>query len=157
VTGARDGEVSVHGTIVVVGEAGILVRGGSGTGKSRLAQALIDEGRARARFARLVSDDRVRLVAQGGRLLARSPERTSGMIEERGSGLLAVEHEAEAVIRCVVDLDPSNAPDGRHARLPDAADNRDDLRGVDLPRIRLDRDLSPWEGAQRVLRRLERS
>jgi serine kinase of HPr protein (carbohydrate metabolism regulator) len=143
---------SVHGTVVAVGEAGVVVRGPSGAGKSRLAQALLAEAEARGEFARLVADDRIFLWERGGRLVATSPDATAGLIEERGSGLFRVAHEPAVVARCVVDLDPGE----RHARLPAAEDTFVELGGARLPRLRLDRDVAPVDGARRVLALLSR-
>ncbi len=150
-------ETSVHATIVVVGEAGILIRGRSGAGKSQLAQALIAEGQARGVFARLVADDRVRLCVAGSRVVARPPLAIAGVIEERGTGLLEIGHEPAVVVNCLVDLDAAETADGRHARLPEASDAWDDLLGVSVARIRLDGDLSAGEAARRVLRRVGRT
>ena len=58
--------------------------GKTGTGKSTLALALIALASQAGRFARLVADDRVELVAKGGRLLAR-PE-LSVVAEHPGGG-----------------------------------------------------------------------
>jgi len=149
------GETSIHATVVAVGEAGVLIRGASGSGKSRLAQALIAEGAARGLFAMLVADDRAKLTAVSGRALARPLASNAGLIEERGTGLLKVEHEPAVVVRCVIDLDPPS-PGESGDRLPEEADGRAELLGVSLPRLRLARDISPREGAARVLSRLER-
>ena len=148
--------LSLHATIVAIGEAGVLVRGGSGAGKSRLARALIAEGVARGLFARLVADDRVWLSVAAGRIIARAPPQIAGLIEERGTGLLAVAHEGAANVRCIVDLDIVDTPDGRPPRLPEAGDEADAIEGVSIPRIRLARDVGPMEGALRVLNRLSR-
>ena len=48
----------IHATVVLVGEAGVLIRGASGSGKSALALALMSEAGRRGLFARLVGDDR---------------------------------------------------------------------------------------------------
>lgn len=149
-------EFPVHGVIVAIGEAGVLIRGESGAGKSRLAQALVALGLARGQFARIVADDRVLLLARAGRVIARPPPAIAGLIEERGSGILPVVHEPRAIVRCLADLDPSAEPDGRHARLPEPDDTRDEIGGVSIARIRLDRDLAPGEAALRVLTRLAR-
>ena len=59
---------TVHGCAVLVGTRAILIRGPAGSGKSRLALALIEAADAgHLRFARLVADDRVQLVAAHGR------------------------------------------------------------------------------------------
>ena len=78
------------------------------------------------------------------------------LIEERGTGLLAVAHEGAANVRCIVDLDIVDTPDGRPPRLPEAGDEADAIEGVSIPRIRLARDVGPMEGALRVLNRLSR-
>jgi serine kinase of HPr protein (carbohydrate metabolism regulator) len=154
--GAEIKIVSIHATLVAIGEAGVLVRGESGAGKSRLAQALLAEGRARGLFARLVADDRVRLSVAAGRVIGRAPPRIAGLIEERGTGLLVVAHESAANVRCIVDLERADASDGRPPRLPEAGDEADMLEGVSIPRIRLARDVGPMEGAPRVLNYLAR-
>ncbi len=80
---------TVHASAVLVGARAVLIRGPSGSGKSRLALELIEAGRAGAlRLVRLVSDDRVHLQAAGGRLLARPAETLAGLIEVRGAGHL---------------------------------------------------------------------
>ena len=148
--------VSAHATMVAIGEAGVLVRGESGAGNSRLAQALLAEGRARGLFARLVSDDRVRLSVSAGRIIGRASPQIAGLIEERGTGLLVVAHEYAANVRCIVDLDLVDTADGRPPRLPEAGDEADTLEGVSVPRIRLAHDVGPIEGALRVLNYLAR-
>ncbi len=147
---------SIHATMVAVGESAVLLRGRSGAGKSRLAQALIGEALALGLFARLVADDRVLISVRGGRVIARSPHAIAGLIEERGSGLLRVAHEPAAVARCVVDLGPIDASGDRPARMPEEADNMVEIAGVGLPRLRLDRDVQPIDAARRVLARLAR-
>lgn len=101
--GPDDGQ-SVHATAVAVGEAGMLILGASGSGKSRLAMALIAMGRQGGRFTRLVGDDRVRLRFLHGRVVAGPHPAIAGRIEERGVGILETCWEAGAVIRCVVSL-----------------------------------------------------
>ncbi len=142
-------QMSVHGSIVVVGEAGILARGPSGAGKSRFAQALIAEGIMRGLFARLVADDRVSLTRQAGRLVAHPPAGIVGLIEERGSGLLETLYERAVIVRILVDLGASGVP-----RMPTEEDLSDGIAGVVLPRLRLDRSVPPVEGARRVVDKL---
>ncbi len=144
-----------HGAVVAIGEFGVLARGASGSGKSRLAQALIAEGVSRRLFARLVADDRAQLNVRGGRVIARPHAAIAGLIEERGAGLLRLEYEPAVVLHCVVDLDAE--ADAPAPRLPEPHEITQDLLGVTLARVRLRRDISPPEGAQRVLGRLFRS
>lgn len=128
---AFGGARTVHATAVLVGETAILIRGPSGSGKSRLALDLIglaDSGRLR--FARLVGDDRVALVAAGGRLLAAPAPALAGLIEARGLGVLKLPYEPVAAIGLIVDL---AAPDA--CRLPEPAAIRTEVLGVDLPRL----------------------
>jgi serine kinase of HPr protein (carbohydrate metabolism regulator) len=115
---------TVHGTAVLVGADGVLVRGASGAGKSTLAALLIGRG------ARLVADDRVHLSACHGRLLATAPASISSMMEMRGRGLQSVAHERTVVIRLLVDM----LPEIDMERLPDAAELSARLLGVRLPR-----------------------
>lgn len=75
----------IHATAIAIGEAGILIRGASGSGKSVLALALIALAAQGGRFARLVADDRVELAARGGRLVARPVAPLEGIVERRGS------------------------------------------------------------------------
>lgn len=132
---------TLHACCVVVGEAGVLIRGPSGTGKSRLARQLIQAaGQDGVPFARLVGDDRIRLEKRHGRLIARSVPAIAGRIEARGLGILSVPYEAAAVVRLVVD-GLAEAPE----RLPGESGTRAEVCGLVLPRIahRLDDGLAP--------------
>lgn len=122
---------TVHAGAVLIGRDGVLIRGASGSGKSTLARALVAETRAAGRFAAHVADDRVVLRAAAGRLLARPASRLAGLVEVRGRGILAVDHEPAAVIRLVVDL--VEAP----PRLPDDAERETEIEGIRLPRLAL--------------------
>lgn len=121
----------MHASAVLVGERALLIRGPAGSGKSRLAWALLDAARTGILpFARLVADDRVRIFAAGGRLLAAAPETIRGMIEIRGLGVRRVDCEPLALVGFVVDL---AAPDG--ARLPEARTGEIEILGVKVPRL----------------------
>ena len=118
----------MHASAVLVGARAVLIRGPSGSGKSRLALDLIEAGRTGALlFARLVADDRVHLEAIGGRLLARPAEALAGLIEVRGIGLLRVVQEPCAVVGLVVDLAAADAE-----RLPDSAKRKTQIDGIEL-------------------------
>jgi serine kinase of HPr protein (carbohydrate metabolism regulator) len=110
-------DFEIHASAVVVGEAGLLIRGASGSGKSRLALALIAGARGADAFARLVGDDRIRLASSNGRLIARGHPLILGQIEQRSVGILRVPFIKGAVVRLVVDLVADKAP-----RLPEPAD-----------------------------------
>jgi serine kinase of HPr protein (carbohydrate metabolism regulator) len=101
----------IHATCVVVGGAGVLLRGPSGSGKSDLALRLIDGGAA------LVADDRVLLARENGRLVGRAPPAIAGLLEVRGLGLVPVTPVPAAEIDLVVDLRPCGAIE----RLPEPA------------------------------------
>jgi HPr kinase/phosphorylase len=122
---------TIHATCVVLGEAGILIRGAAGTGKSTLARELVHAACRSGRFASLVSDDRTRIVERHGRLVAQVVADIAGRLEARGAGIFAVAHEPSAIVRLVVDL-LDEQPD----RLPDLEDQAISLCGVMVPRLR---------------------
>jgi serine kinase of HPr protein (carbohydrate metabolism regulator) len=122
---------TVHASAVLAGRHAILIRGKPGSGKSRLALALLDAAQiGLIGFARLVADDRVELEACHGRLLARPPATLAGLIEVRGLGIRRVAFEPLAAVGCVVDLD---APDAQ--RIPPSAEQTAVVAGIALPRI----------------------
>jgi HPr kinase/phosphorylase len=122
---------TVHASAVLVGARAVLIRGPSGSGKSRLAFELLEAAGSRpALFARLVADDRAHLETANGRLLVRPAAALAGLIEVRGVGLLRLQHEPIAVVGLVVDL---AAADGK--RLPDADRRITEIHGIELPRL----------------------
>ena len=121
---------SVHATTVVIGEAGVLIRGASGAGKSVLALALIGQARQAGLFSQLVADDRTALRASGGRLMAQPVSPLEGLIERRGLGLTPEPHQPAVVVRLIVDLSGTEP-----ARMPEPEDLVDRLAGIDLPRL----------------------
>lgn len=123
-------DTRIHATTVAIGEAGVLIRGASGAGKSSLGLALIDAARRDGRFARLVADDRTALSARGSRLLARPVAPLEGLVERRGLGLTPEPHQPAVVVRLIVDV-AGNEP----ARMPEPEDLVDRLEGIDLPRL----------------------
>lgn len=95
---AAPSRLILHATCVAVGEAGVLVTGPSGSGKSSLALAMMAYG------AELVADDRTELGLEGDEVVATCPADIKGMIEARGLGLLHAETRDRVAIRLVVDL-----------------------------------------------------
>lgn len=120
----------VHASAVAVGEAGLLIRGASGAGKSFLSLALIARAKQEGLFARLVADDRVALSARGGRLLARPVSPLEGLVERRGLGLTPEPHLPATVIRLVIDC-IGEEPE----RMPEPEALVEQILGVDLPRL----------------------
>ena len=125
--GSSEPEPTVHATAVVFRGRGLLIRGASGAGKSRLAYALIEAGPEAA----LVGDDRMVLWPRGGILLARAAKGLEGLIELRGAGILKLDHHIEAPIALAVDLAPIDAVE----RLPERWPGETSFQGVNLPAI----------------------
>ncbi len=122
---------TIHASAVLVGARAVLIRGPSGSGKSRLCLALVQAAQVgRLRFARLVADDRAYVEAVHGRLLVRAPAALDGLLEVRGSGILPIASEPVAVVGWVVDLAAEDA-----ARLPEKAARETEIKGVRLPRL----------------------
>jgi HPr kinase/phosphorylase len=114
---------------------GILFLGESGSGKSRLALSLLYEG------ARLVADDVVEIYPFPGGVMGRAPEKTRGLVEIRGVGIIDVGESLgapfvidETPIDLVVELLGGDADDRRRAAV-DVTTTA--LLGRDIPRIRV--------------------
>lgn len=128
-TSAKD--ASIHASAVLAGPRAVLIRGASGSGKSRLAFDLILAGRTGLLpKVTLIGDDRVRLSVRDGALMVAHVTELAGMIEIRGLGIRRSEFAQEAEVGLVVDL---AAPDA--ARLPDPNALKVSLLGIELPRI----------------------
>lgn len=97
---------NVHGTGLLLGSSGVLLRGASGAGKSVLALSLLDRWEGRGLPAFLVSDDRVDLVQTGRELSMRAPETLAGLIELRGRGIVKRPHKSLVTLHLVIDLVP---------------------------------------------------
>ena len=129
--GRDDGAVlNLHASTLVAGEAGILIRGAPGAGKTRLALAFVAQVRLLGGFARLVADDRTLLVRHRDRLVARPHPAVAGLVERRGLGIEPVEHEPACVLALAVDL-----VEGWPDRLPEPAARRCEIARVVLPRL----------------------
>jgi HPr kinase/phosphorylase len=121
---------TVHASAVLVGARAVLIQGASGSGKSRLALALLQAAdNGTLPFARLVGDDRIHLEAAHGRLLVRPAALLEGQIEVRGLGIRRVPYEPVAVVGLVIDLGAIVE------RLPAAEHEVTVLSGIPLPRL----------------------
>ena len=95
---------NVHATGLVLDRAGLILRGQSGSGKSLLALSLLDEWELRGLPAKLVSDDRVDIAVEAGRLVMYPPKPIEGLIELRGRGLVSRPFAARAQVHLIVDF-----------------------------------------------------
>jgi serine kinase of HPr protein (carbohydrate metabolism regulator) len=123
-----------HATALLWGARAVLLRGASGSGKSRLAMELLAEARRLGIHGALIGDDRLVLEAASGRLVARAVDELAGRIEARGLGIVEIGYEAAGVVGLVVDL-VRECPE----RLPDRdkGDLVTEIADVRLPRLPL--------------------
>lgn len=120
-----------HGTAVLTGGKGILLRGRSGSGKSSLALRLLDDALFLGIPAFLVADDRVILVREGERVMITAVDSLRGLLEVRGLGLIEVDSVQKAPLDLVVDLVAPQAIE----RYPEKDDLSTIVEGVSLPRL----------------------
>ena len=95
---------NLHGTGLVLGGIGVMLRGRSGAGKSLLALQLLDTWRDRGLEALLVADDRLDIEVKRGRLIMSAPANIAGLIELRGRGIVRRPLKQKANIDLVVDM-----------------------------------------------------
>ena len=145
---AAESSNTVHASAVVIGEAGVVIRGRSGSGKSALALALIDLANERGLFGRLVGDDRIQVRIVGGRVLISGAPEITGLAERRGVGLVRTSSEPVAVARLVIDILDKGAT---APRLPEPPDETTTISGVMLPRLVFDGATQPYERARIAL------
>ena len=142
----RERSESMHACALVIGRFGLLLRGGTGSGKSVLQRQLRREARAQGLYSALVSDDYVRLARpqppaisdrenpQEAPLLAFGPVATRGLEEVRGLGIIPVADEEVlpmAVMHLLVDLvEAEDLP-----RMPSLEQTQCTLVGQPIPRM----------------------
>lgn len=131
---------TIHASAVLVGPQAILIRGPAGSGKSRLALALLDAGvSGLLPFTRLVTDDRAYVEAMNGRLLVRPPDQLKGLIEVRGVGIRHLPFEPLAAVSWVVDLAAVDAD-----RLPQPEAETAVIEGIRLTRLAVAAGTEPF-------------
>lgn len=81
----------------------------------------------------LISDDRVTLNAENGRLIAMAPPGIAGKLEVRSVGIIDVPYRERAEVRLLVDLAHSNDIQ----RMPEFPPPSETVNGISLPRISL--------------------
>ena len=111
---------TVHGTCVALGDAGALLRGSCGSGKSDLALRFLylPSGPLGAEPA-LVADDQVILRRDGDHVIASCPQTLERKIEVRGCGIAHLKTPAaQATLKLIVDLDWT----GDRPRFPETAE-----------------------------------
>jgi len=127
--------INIHATAILVGRAGLLFVGPSGSGKSMLAFNCLAAAQRGGAPAALVADDQVFLAAEEAGITAYRPETIAGLIEIRGSGIAEITSIPAAAMQLAilpVDLAVTE-------RLPPANENYD-IAGIGtLPLLRLDR------------------
>ena len=99
---------SIHGCALVLGTTGLIIRGPSGSGKSALANALIERWHGANRHACWVADDRVSLRIAGSTLLAGPVAPIAGRAELRFLGIREVAFMQSTAVDYLIDLVPQN-------------------------------------------------
>lgn len=128
--------VTLHASCVALGDAGILIEGPPGSGKSDLVLRLIDEpgygfGDIVLR-GRLVSDDQTIIMRRGEALIASPPKPIAGLFEIRGQGIVKADHLPE--VKLVLTVKLANANDIE--RMPEETSRQ--IAGVALRQISID-------------------
>lgn len=125
--------VNIHGTAIAVDGIGLLLLGPSGCGKSSLAFDCLAEARLGNLSCALIADDRVLILQVQDKVFGRCPDPIRGLIELRYSGIVSVDHVAEAEIHFAVLPVPANEDE----RLPPDDELADLAPGIRLPVIRV--------------------
>ena len=125
---------TVHGVLMDVFGAGILLMGNSGVGKSETAMELIKRGH------RLVADDSVVIRRIENELVGTAPERIRYFMELRGIGIINVKNMygsgavmTEKEIELVMELEPWRK-DKEYDRIG-GEENVETILGINVPKL----------------------
>tara|TARA_B100000886_G_scaffold307990_1_gene241395 strand:- start:825 stop:1250 length:426 start_codon:yes stop_codon:yes gene_type:complete len=91
-----------HATSIVLEDAGLMITGQSGIGKSDLALRLIDNG------ATLISDDITICKKVGDDLRLFAPKNTKGLLEVREIGIINVPYVENVRLLLIISLSKNN-------------------------------------------------
>lgn len=125
--------INLHGTAIRINRIGILCVGASGSGKSELAFSLIEEARRCGASAALIADDQVFLTFDRDTIVANRPEATAGLIELRGTGILAVDSEPSVTLNVAVTREMAKG----NERLPPTGERYQISPTQSLPLVRI--------------------
>lgn len=137
--------INVHGTGLLLGATGLLLRGPSGAGKSVLALSLLERWEGRGLPAFLVCDDRVDLVPIDGALSMQAPQALAGLIELRGRGIISRPFKNAVTLHLVIDLVPDMT------RMLEEDEMQTEIAGVTLARAPVPAGTSISLGHQMLL------
>ncbi|MBI2718522.1 MAG: HPr kinase/phosphatase C-terminal domain-containing protein [Rhizobiales bacterium] len=128
----------IHASCVAIGDHGVLLLGGSGSGKSDLALRLVDQAgngiTKSQKETRLVADDQVVIRLAGDRLVGSAPAAIAGQLEIRGLGIVAVPFLREARIGLAVRLSDQASIE----RMPALEGSHFEILGRQLPMVFVD-------------------
>ncbi|MET0173627.1 MAG: HPr kinase/phosphorylase [Agrobacterium vaccinii] len=127
---------NIHATAIVIGKTGLLFVGPSGSGKSELAFSFMTEAQRCGLETALVADDQVFMTCRDGRVMVERPETIAGLLELRGSGIIAMKSVASAVMNYAVTTEPNRET----PRLPPTGERFQVGRNASLPLLRIPRD-----------------
>jgi serine kinase of HPr protein (carbohydrate metabolism regulator) len=136
----KNSRINLHATGIVLGRQGFLIVGPSGSGKSRLAAALLADAARSGVFAALISDDQVWIEEKSGTIIAHRAETIKDLMEIRFSGIVHQASLRSAVIDAV--LAPVCATDTLE-RLPPPHETMEILPQMFLPVLRLCVEFNP--------------
>lgn len=120
---------NIHANSLIIDHQGILIYGKSGFGKTSLMLSLLEQAKAKNRFAIMIGDDQSLIANASDRLIARCPQTNEGKLEVRGYGIVDAPYIRSAVINLAVEIVPHENID----RMPEK--NTKTIDGVQLPLI----------------------